>query len=100
MASLNVMRWDRVILNLPGSADYDPALLWVTKWEDVVNQISGNAVNVGGSGHSLEKRVAGLDTVHLLLPVSGDTGRSWEVLTFIPEGCRCLSQSHLPHWSG
>jgi hypothetical protein len=44
LASLNAMRWDRVILNLPGSVDYNPALPWVMKWDHVVNQIAGNAV--------------------------------------------------------
>eukprot|EP00978_Attheya_sp_CCMP212_P007530 scaffold17431_cov52-Attheya_sp.AAC.1 len=30
----NVFRWDRVILNLPGSDDYTPALPWVFKVRD------------------------------------------------------------------
>jgi hypothetical protein len=52
------MRWDQVILNLPGSQDYDPALPWLMKWDDVVSRIAGGAVtfvdDVRGSGHCLE----------------------------------------------
>jgi hypothetical protein len=57
-ARTNAMRWDQVILNLPGSWDYDPALPWLMKWDDVVSQIAGDAVtfvdDIRGSGHCLE----------------------------------------------
>jgi hypothetical protein len=57
-ASANAMQWDQIILNLPGSGDYDPTLPWLMKCDDLVNRIAGNAVtfvdDVQGSGHSLE----------------------------------------------
>jgi hypothetical protein len=57
-ASINAMRWDHIILNHRGPQDYDPALPWVTKWDDVVSPTAGDAVtfveDVRGSGHSLE----------------------------------------------
>ena len=34
-SSSNPLRWDRVVLNLPGSEDYDPKMSWVYKWDDV-----------------------------------------------------------------
>ena len=31
----NPLYWDRVVINLPGSEEYDPSMLWVYKWDSV-----------------------------------------------------------------
>jgi hypothetical protein len=38
----NAFRWDRYLLNLPGTKDYDPALPRGYKWNDKNNSIAGN----------------------------------------------------------
>jgi hypothetical protein len=38
----NPLRWNEVILNLPGNPAYDPALPRVMKWDKVVNNIAGD----------------------------------------------------------
>ena len=40
--SINPFRWDRYILNLPGTKDYDPSLPRGYKWNDKNNSIAGN----------------------------------------------------------
>lgn len=37
----NPMRWDYVVLNLPGSSKFDPRLPWVMKWDANCNAITG-----------------------------------------------------------
>ena len=52
------MRWDEVILNLPGSPGFDPRLPWVYKWDRERQCIAGITVTFvddgRGSGSSLE----------------------------------------------
>ena len=38
----NPFRYDRVILNLPGNATYDPAKPHVYKWDDILKQIAAD----------------------------------------------------------
>ena len=38
----NPLRWDKIILNLIGSKDYDPSLHSVMKWNDIANRIAGD----------------------------------------------------------
>jgi hypothetical protein len=38
----NAFRWDRYLLNLPGTKDYDPSLPRGYKWNDKNNSIAGN----------------------------------------------------------
>ena len=38
----NPLRWDAVILNLPGLTDYNPALPKLYKWNDKVGQLAAN----------------------------------------------------------
>ena len=40
----NPLRWDRIILNLPGNDNFNPSLPYVMKWNDVVNRQSGNVI--------------------------------------------------------
>ena len=40
----NPLRWDRVILNLPGAKDFNPALPWVMKWNALIENIAGDIV--------------------------------------------------------
>lgn len=40
----NPLRWDRVILNLPGATDFDPTMPTVMKWDDLVQNIAGDIV--------------------------------------------------------
>jgi hypothetical protein len=56
--SLNVFRWDRYILNLPGSKEYDPSMPRGYKWNDLTKSISGNFeyyVDDIRSNHSTEE---------------------------------------------
>ena len=39
----NAFRWDTVILNLPGSVDFNPSLPFVIKWDSMANMIA-NAI--------------------------------------------------------
>lgn len=41
LALNNPMRWDYVVLNLPGNPNFDPRLPWVMKWDKVRNNITG-----------------------------------------------------------
>jgi len=41
---VNPLRWDRVILNLPGNENFNPSLPYVMKWNDVVNRQAGNVI--------------------------------------------------------
>jgi hypothetical protein len=38
----NPLRWNEVILNLPGNPAYDPTLPQVMKWDKVINNITGD----------------------------------------------------------
>ena len=38
----NPLRWNKVILNLPGNPAYDPTLPRVMKWDKVINNITGD----------------------------------------------------------
>ena len=40
----NPLRWDRIILNLPGNEDFNPSLPFVMKWNDVVKRQAGNLI--------------------------------------------------------
>jgi hypothetical protein len=40
----NPLRWDRVVLNLPGSREFDPSLPRVAKWNDLWNAIAGDVI--------------------------------------------------------
>ena len=40
----NPLRWDRVIMNLPGKEGYDPSMPWVYKWDDVNNRMASDFV--------------------------------------------------------
>ena len=42
LASTNPLRWDAVILNLPGLKDYNPSLPKLYKWNDHVGQLAAN----------------------------------------------------------
>eukprot|EP00980_Cylindrotheca_fusiformis_P027010 scaffold18391_cov83-Cylindrotheca_fusiformis.AAC.3 len=52
------LRWDRVILNLPGNGSFDPRLPWVYQWDDERETITGSVVTFvddgRGSGSSVE----------------------------------------------
>jgi hypothetical protein len=54
----NPMRYDRVILNLPGDPLYDPTLPWVMKWNDLVMRIAGDIItyidDCRASGYNIE----------------------------------------------
>jgi hypothetical protein len=56
--SNNPFFWDTVILNLPGSADYDPTRPRVIKWDSVHKRIAADLVayidDLRASGHSVE----------------------------------------------
>ena len=36
----NPLRWDELILNLPGSDDYDPKMLWAYKYDTVIKRMA------------------------------------------------------------
>ena len=38
----NPLRWDEVIMNLPGSQDYDPSMPWVYKWDSVNERLASD----------------------------------------------------------
>ena len=40
----NALRWDKIILNLPGSHDFNPSLPWVMKWDSLLNRIAGDII--------------------------------------------------------
>ena len=40
----NHLRWDRVKLNLPGSRHFNPALPWLMKWNDQIENIAADIV--------------------------------------------------------
>ena len=40
----NPLRWDRIILNLPGNDDFNPSLPFVMKWNDIVKRQAGNLI--------------------------------------------------------
>jgi hypothetical protein len=40
----NPLRWNEVILNLPGNPAYDPTLPRVMKWDKVVNNTAGDII--------------------------------------------------------
>ena len=40
----NALRWDKIILNLPGDTAFNPTLPWVMKWDSILNHISGDIV--------------------------------------------------------
>ena len=41
-ASENPLRWDSVVLNLPGNEDYNPKLPWVYKWDALNKRIASH----------------------------------------------------------
>ena len=40
----NALRYDRIVMNLPGMEDHDPSLPNVMKWNDRVNRIAGDVI--------------------------------------------------------
>eukprot|EP00980_Cylindrotheca_fusiformis_P014518 scaffold3893_cov74-Cylindrotheca_fusiformis.AAC.1 len=52
------LRWDRVILNLPGQDSFDPRFPWVYQWDEERQSIAGSIVTFvddgRGSGSSVE----------------------------------------------
>ena len=44
LAEGNALRYDRVILNLPGMADFDPSKPNVMKWNDIVDRLAGDII--------------------------------------------------------
>ena len=38
----NPLRWDKVVMNLPGSEDYDPSMPWVYKWDSVNGRLASD----------------------------------------------------------
>ena len=40
----NHLRWDRVKSNLPGSKLFNPALLWIMKWNDLIENTAADIV--------------------------------------------------------
>ena len=38
----NPLRWDRVVLNLIGASDYNPAMPNVMKWDDIAGRVAGD----------------------------------------------------------
>jgi hypothetical protein len=54
----NALRWDTVILNLPGSPEYDPSKPRVYKWDREVMKMAGELIffvdDGRASGHSVE----------------------------------------------
>ena len=49
------MRWDRIILNLPGMENFDPRLPWVMKWDDERGCIAGVVVTFVDDGRGSGK---------------------------------------------
>ncbi len=41
LAKNNPLRWDKVVLNLPGDKAYDPTLPWVYRWNEETQSIAG-----------------------------------------------------------
>jgi hypothetical protein len=60
----NPLRWDKIVLNLPGMANFDPRLPWIYKWDSERQCISGAVVTFVDDG-----RGSGRDKQH-----------AWEVL--------------------
>ena len=58
-ARSNSLRWDRVILNLPGDPAFDPTRPWVMKWDDTFNRLAGDILafidDLRASGATLEQ---------------------------------------------
>jgi hypothetical protein len=54
----NKLRWDIIILNLPGDAAYDPTQPRVMKWDEFLEKIAGDIIgfvdDLRASGHSME----------------------------------------------
>eukprot|EP00980_Cylindrotheca_fusiformis_P012245 scaffold2984_cov80-Cylindrotheca_fusiformis.AAC.3 len=52
------LRWDRVVLNLPGQDSFDPRLPWVYQWDEERQSVAGSIVTFvddgRGSGSSVE----------------------------------------------
>jgi hypothetical protein len=40
----NVLQWDQVVLNLPGSKEFDPSRPRVAKWNDLWGGIAGDII--------------------------------------------------------
>ena len=38
----NYLRWDKIILNLPGSKDFNPMLPWVIKWNNKIDNVASS----------------------------------------------------------
>lgn len=55
----NPLRWDRKVLNLLGSKEYNPSFPWIYKWDDVHERISGEILayvdDLHAIGFSLEE---------------------------------------------
>jgi hypothetical protein len=55
----NPLRWDRILLNLPGATDFDPTMPRVMKWDELIKNIAGDIVafvdDLRASGHSVER---------------------------------------------
>jgi hypothetical protein len=65
----NIFRWDFVRMNLPGSIDYDPSILWVSKIRADDGKIASNLFTFVDDGQStvngikLQGRLAGHEKV-------------------------------------
>ena len=51
------LRWDRVILNLPGMESFDPRLPWIMLWDDERNCLAGAVVTFVDDGRGSGKNV-------------------------------------------
>ena len=40
----NALRWDEIVLNLPGERDFNPALPWCMKWDSKVGNIVADII--------------------------------------------------------
>jgi len=55
----NPFRWDKVVLNLPGSQQFDPCLPWVYRWDSVDSRIASffetymDDIRTGGASEAL-----------------------------------------------
>ena len=44
LAQDNPLRWDRVVMNLPGEKTYDPSMPWVYKWDDIDERLASDFI--------------------------------------------------------
>jgi len=53
------LRWDKVVLNCPGSKTVDPCFPWVYKWDNIRKSVAGAIVTFVADG-----RASGKDSEH------------------------------------